>query len=303
MSQAAAQGRAAVFGQPIAHSRSPQLHRAAYAALGADLGYSAIEGGESDAPALAAMLRTGGDWRGASVTMPLKAALVAHMDSVSERVARLGALNTIVVSHPGGPGTAAVLRGENTDVEGIVRALADAGLTRADRVAVLGAGNTATAATEAVALMGATSVDYVVRSAARAAETLALAKLLSLEAEAIDAATAATRLREYDAIISTLPPHAADSLVDALGIAPGAIAPGAALLDVAYDPWPSAIARAWEGAGGSVVNGLSMLLHQAIEQVRLFTGITEADWEHVTDVMCDAVGLPRTTPTHPHVAG
>ncbi|GAA4372566.1 shikimate dehydrogenase family protein [Paeniglutamicibacter cryotolerans] len=303
MSRGTAQGRAAVFGQPIAHSRSPQLHRAAYAALGVPLEYSAIEGGAADARALAAMLRTGEAWRGASVTMPLKDALVAHVDSVSERVARLGALNTIVVSHPGGPGTPAVLRGENTDVEGIIRALADAGLARADRVAVLGAGNTATAATEALLLMGATRVDYIVRSAGRAADTLALAAVLGLEAEAIDAAAGATRLREYDAIISTLPPHAADGLVDALGMAPGAIVPGAALLDVAYDPWPSAIARAWQDAGGSVANGLSMLLHQAIEQVKLFTGITEADWGHVADVMCDAVGLPRTTPTHPHVAG
>lgn len=296
-------GRAAVFGQPIAHSRSPQLHRAAYAALGVGLEYSAMEGNEGDAPALAAMLRSEAGWRGASVTMPLKHALVAQMDSVSERVSRLGALNTIVVSHPGGPGSAAVLRGENTDVEGIVRALADAGVTRADRVAVLGAGNTATAATEAVMLMGGTRVDYIVRSTARAADALVLAGVLGLEGQAIDAATGATRLREYDAIISTLPPLAADSLIDALGIAPGAIAPGAALLDVAYDPWPSAIARAWAGAGGSVVNGLSMLLHQAIEQAKLFTGITEADWSHVADVMCDAVGLPRSTPGHPYVAG
>lgn len=296
-------GRAAVFGQPITHSRSPQLHRAAYAALGAELGYSAIEGSEADAPALAAMLRTGEGWRGASVTMPLKHALVAEMDSVSERVARLGALNTIVVSHPNGPDGEAVLRGENTDVEGIIRALADAGLHRAGRVAVLGAGNTATAATEALMLMGATRVDYIVRSAARAQETLELAQLLGLNGEAIDAATGARRLREYDAIISTLPPHAADALVQDLGITPGAIVPGAALLDVAYDPWPSAIAVAWADAGGSVVNGLSMLLHQAIEQAKHFTGITEADWNHVRDVMCDAVGLPRTPSTHPDMAG
>jgi shikimate dehydrogenase len=65
------------------------------------------------------------------------------------------------------------------------------------------------------------------------------------------------------------------------------------LLDVAYDPWPSRIAGVWLEAGGTVVPGLEMLLYQAVEQVRLFTGLGEALPAEVIDVMCDAVGAPR----------
>jgi shikimate dehydrogenase len=65
------------------------------------------------------------------------------------------------------------------------------------------------------------------------------------------------------------------------------------LLDVAYDPWPSVIASVWQSGGGAVVPGLEMLLYQAVEQVRLFTGRGDDVNAAVIDVMCDAVGLPR----------
>jgi shikimate dehydrogenase len=65
------------------------------------------------------------------------------------------------------------------------------------------------------------------------------------------------------------------------------------LLDVAYDPWPSRIASVWQEGGGAVVPGLEMLLYQAVEQVRLFTGRGDDVNAAVIDVMCDAVGLPR----------
>lgn len=283
-----AAGQAAVFGQPIGHSKSPALHRAAYAELGVDVHYRAIEAGVSDGPRLARMLREEPGWCGASVTMPLKQAMVPLMDSVSERVTRLGALNTVVVSGDPGP---VRLHGENTDVDGIVQALGDAGATALGSVAILGAGGTASAATAAAHLLGARRLDFVVRDAGRAADVLALAGNGRCRAEAVDARTAGARIHQYDAVISTLPPHAADGMVDALGL--DRLAPGTPLLDVAYDPWPSALAAAWTAAGGSVVGGLSMLVHQAVVQVRLFTGISGADWPHVTNVMCDAVGLPH----------
>ncbi|MFB0834401.1 shikimate dehydrogenase family protein [Arthrobacter halodurans] len=281
-------GRAAVFGRPIGHSKSPALHRAAYAALRLDISYEPIDAGADDADALARRLRTEPGWRGASVTMPLKHAMVPLMDSVSARVGRLGALNTIVVG--GAPGHP-TLRGENTDVEGIVRALNDAGARGVRRVAILGAGGTATAATEAASLLGARSVDFAVRSLPRAAGCLALADRLGLAAEAIDPSEAGLRMPGYDAVISTLPAGAADPLLPVLRV--DSIRPGTALLDVIYDPWPSELARSWEAAGGRVAGGLSMLVHQAVEQVRLFTGGGERDWAGVTNVMCDAVGLPR----------
>ena len=98
-----------------------------------------------------------------------------------------------------------------------------------------------------------------------------------------------------DVVISTLPPRAADALAAELAQACGSAPERRAgvLLDVAYDPWPSRIAAAWQDAGGTVVPGLEMLIYQAVEQVRHFTGLGEAVTAEVIDVMCDAVGAPR----------
>lgn len=303
MSSAAAACRAAVLGHPIGHSRSPLLHSAAYRALGVDIDYTAIDMLPQEAGSFAARLRTEPGWVGVSVTMPLKAALIPHLDVLSERVLRLGALNTVVVEHLAG---SVRLTGHNTDVDGIVRAMEDVlPARRGDdaprenpRAAILGAGNTALAALEACALLGYTHVDLVVRNPQRAAAALVLAETLGLACATVEVADAAARLADYGSVISTLPAHAADTLISPLGLGltpvrSGVLAPGAVLLDVAYDPWPSAIAAAWEAAGGTVVSGMSMLVHQGVEQVKYFSGIQDADWAHVTNVMCDAVGLSR----------
>ena len=103
---------------------------------------------------------------------------------------------------------------------------------------------------------------------------------------------AAAACAAADVVISTLPPRAADPLAESLAAAAGDRT-GAVLLDAAYDPWPSRIARAWEEAGGRIVPGQEMLLYQAVEQVRLFAGDKFRDEAAVINVMCDAVGLPR----------
>ena len=156
--------RAAVLGRPIAHSLSPVLHTAAYRVLGLDVDYGRRDLGEDEVLAFAAehlgapgtadggaAAARGQDWLGCSVTMPLKRAVVAAAGHVSDRVRLLGSANTLVRDHPSAPG---VVHAENTDVDGILGALAAAGLDRAARggtVGVLGNGGTATAAVLAAA--------------------------------------------------------------------------------------------------------------------------------------------------------
>ncbi|MGV2953704.1 shikimate dehydrogenase family protein [Glutamicibacter sp. AGC46] len=275
--------QAAVLGHPISHSKSPVLHRAAYQLLGVPISYSAIDLEPGDAAGHAAELRAG-NWAGCSVTMPLKDAFVPQMDELSARVQRLGALNTVVVREDG------TLYGENTDIEGLVQALADFGLARSAQAMVLGSGNTALAAIEAAAEIGARQLTLVVRAASRATRAVELARELGMETSVheisgIGQELAAT-LNEIPLVFSTLPPHAADDWVPAIGAGTGI------LLDVAYDPWPSALARAWQG---TVISGLHMLVHQAVEQVRLFSADA---WEEsrrmdVTNAMYDSLGLAR----------
>ncbi|MGB8652666.1 MAG: shikimate dehydrogenase, partial [Mycobacteriales bacterium] len=134
--------RAAVLGSPIGHSLSPVLHRAAYAALGLqDWTYDAIE---VLPEGLASFLDgLGPEWAGLSLTMPLKQAVLPLLTSASELVGITGAANTVVLRD-------GERVGHNTDVEGMVAALREAGVASCDRAAVIGAGATAASALAAL---------------------------------------------------------------------------------------------------------------------------------------------------------
>ncbi len=303
--------RAAVLGHPISHSKSPALHRAAYALLGLDIAYSAIDVTEAALPGFMRQVRdqvhADNSWRGLSVTMPLKSAMVAEVDEVRGVARALGVVNTVAFESDGGP---ARLVAYNTDVAGIVNALRHAGAASTPTAAVLGGGGTAAAAIAALKELGAESAELFVRDVSRAAEARAASAAVGLPVQVLPLAGAASAVAAADVVISTLPPRAADALAaevaaelaralrpeDVAGrtaTASGNLRTPGVLLDVAYDPWPSRIATAWQEAGGTVVPGLEMLLYQAVEQVRHFTGLGEAMPAGVIDVMCDAVGAPR----------
>lgn len=301
--------RAAVLGHPISHSKSPALHRAAYARLGVALDYSAIDVTEDALPAFMARVREdvrqGEGWRGLSVTMPLKSGMVREVDEVRGVARTLGVVNTVAFEPPAPGDSAGTTRlvGYNTDVAGIVNALRHAGAGSAPTAVVLGGGGTSAAAIAALKELGAPDADILVRDVTRAAEARAAAAAIGLPIRVLPLAGAAAAVAGADVVISTLPPRAADPLAEELAqlfaqrsAAPSpettAVRPGV-LLDVAYDPWPSRIASAWQEAGGTVIPGLEMLIYQAVEQVRHFTGLGEAVPAEVIDVMCDAVGAPR----------
>jgi shikimate dehydrogenase len=304
--------RAAVLGHPISHSKSPALHRAAYAHLGVGIAYSAIDVTEDGLPAFMALVRgeagRGEGWRGLSVTMPLKTAMLAEVDEVRGVARALGVINTVAFEpsaaggHPGGVTAGSPhLVGYNTDVAGIINALRHADAAEAPAAAILGGGGTAAAAIAALKELGASGADVFVRDVGRAAEARAASAAVGLPIRVLPIAGAAAAAAAADVVISTLPPRAADTLAAELRQAFAAEHPTdtatarrpGVLLDVAYDPWPSRIAAAWQEAGGTVVPGLEMLIYQAVEQVRLFTGLGDAVPEDVIDVMCDAVGAPR----------
>ncbi len=298
--------RAGVLGHPIAHSKSPVLHAAAYRDLGLDIDYRAHDVTPEQLAGFVTALpdsgASGTDWLGLSVTMPLKAPMVGLMDSVSPRVERLGVLNTVVRAADG------ALTGHNTDVDGIVRALVAAGFDRAatgGRMGILGGGGTAAAAIAAAGQLRLDGVELFVRDPARAAGQAALARRFGLDATVRLLPDFPASAPGFRAVVATLPPRAADPIAAALASAGPSTTPGLPpLLDAAYDPWPSALASAWSAQGGQVVSGLEMLLYQAVEQVRLFTarvrtGAAEPDWSAVTGVMAAAIGLPPRPPVPP----
>lgn len=247
--------RAAVLGKPIGHSLSPILHRAAYRALGLDWSYEAIE---TDVAGLADVLAERADWAGFSCTMPLKRAVVGAADEVRPRAAAIGAGNTLLPSRAGG------WIADNTDVVGIIDTVQDAAVAPRS-VTVLGAGGTAQAVLGALVELGITECAALVRDRSRAGTLQHTAEALGVAVSIGELAVTAPELRA-DLVVSTLPPHAADPLaaVD--------WAPGQAVLDVVYAPWPTELASAAARAGATVLSGAEMLLYQAAAQVELMTG-------------------------------
>jgi shikimate dehydrogenase len=280
--------RAAVLGHPISHSKSPALHLAAYGELGIGISYTAIDVTEQLLPALMGQIRDQPGWRGLSVTMPLKTAMLAQVDEVRGVARTLGVVNTVSFEEHGN-----VTRtiGSNTDVAGIVNALRHAGSGAAPSAVILGGGGTAASAVAALKELGTAHAKVFVRDASRTAEVCAAAESLDVALEIRSLAEAARPAAAADVVISTLPPRAADGLAADIAALKTTL-PGV-LLDVAYDPWPSLLASVWQAGGGTVVPGLEMLLYQAVEQVRLFTRRGDDVNAAVIDVMCDAVGLPR----------
>jgi shikimate dehydrogenase len=248
--------RAAVIGRPVAHSLSPLLHRAAYAALGlTDWTYDALDVGAEDLPPLLAGL--GEEWRGFSVTMPCKQAAVDVADEVEPLPRLLHAANTLVRTDAG-------WRAENTDVTGIGMALQLAGVERVSSAAIIGAGGTAAAAAVALSSLGAEHVEIVVREPSRAAE---LTRILGV----LDVAASVTPLSEADldasVVVSTVP-------IDAQRTVAGLPWRGdQTVLDVLYAPWPTPVAERVAEAGGTVIGGLEVLFWEATVQVELMTGL------------------------------
>jgi shikimate dehydrogenase len=260
-------GQAAVLGSPIAHSLSPVLHTAAYAALGLrDWTYTAIECDEAGLPAILAAP----GWTGLSLTMPLKRAVLPLLDRTEPLAVEAGGANTVIFE-----------RGErlgyNTDVPGMVAALAEAGVTAPPGATILGAGATACAALAALRETGLRSVTVVVRDQARAGDLLAAAGRLGMAVELRPFDTLPTTgARDGDLLISTVPAGAADFYAERSRFPrPGP----AAVLDVVYHPWPTPLAQAASRSGAIVVSGFDLLLHQAARQVELMTGIKPAPLE------------------------
>ncbi|GAC1609460.1 MAG: hypothetical protein NVS3B26_10810 [Mycobacteriales bacterium] len=181
--------------------------------------------------------------------MPLKQAVLPLLASASSLVDAVAAANTVLLP---------ARRGENTDVAGMVAALAEVGVTTASRAVVLGGGATARSALAALQQLGCLSPALVVRS--EPVETHAAAARLGMTPTVSGWDPAVVDGCEL--LVSTLPAGAADAFAPFVRDVP-------VLLDVVYDPWPTALASSCRGM---VVAGADMLLHQAAAQVTLMTG-------------------------------
>lgn len=270
--------RLAVLGSPISHSKSPRLHGAAYSALRLDWVYDKVEMTGERLPHFLDTL--GAEWRGLSLTMPVKRDVLPLLDEQDELVRATSVANTVLLED-------GKKRGFNTDVYGIAQAFREAGVQQIEAVQVLGGGATAASAVVAAAQLGAARASICVRTPARSVGLLDLGALLGLRVE-IEVLGDPLDFRP-DAVICTLP----NGVGAEYGFAPG-LASEATLFETAYEPWPTSLAATWMAESGRVISGLEMLLHQAVMQVRIFVmgdpAISLPDEDRVIEAMRGSLG-------------
>ncbi len=249
--------RCGVIGSPIAHSLSPALHRSAYRELGLDWGYAAHD---VDAEALEGFM-TGltAAWRGLSVTMPLKVAVLEYSSTVDDPGLTVGAVNTLVRRSDGG------WSAHNTDVVGMDAALRAAGLSALSTAVIVGAGATAAAALLELASLGATELVVLARSQCKADSLRELAARLGVRLEVRPFEP--DQVPATDLVVSTVPAMAQSGLAQAVA------GSARAVFDVIYDPARTPFLQASQAAGRVCVTGFELLLHQAAKQVELMTGM------------------------------
>lgn len=248
--------RCAVLGDPVAHSLSPVLHRAGYAAAGLD-GWSYDLQRVPAGGARAFVDGLGPDWRGLSVTAPLKRELLDLGAEVTERARLVGAGNTVVLTD----GRRLV---DNTDLPGAVAAVRERYAGPVTAATILGAGATAASTGLALVELGARTLTLLARTPARAAATVAV----------LTAHPGAPRVEVVpldggpvvgEVVVSTVPAAAqTDELVARCGSA-------AVLFEALYDPWPTPLAAS--AGERALVSGLDLLVHQAALQFAMFTGV------------------------------
>lgn len=246
--------RCAVLGKPIGHSLSPVLHRAAYDVLGLDWSYEAIEVGESDLEPFLSGL--GDEWRGLSLTMPLKRTVIPLSDALDDWTRVSGVANTLVFQD--GRRDA-----HNTDIPGAVAAVRSRTALPVTRAVVLGGGATATSILLALAELGCGEARILVRDPARAQETVDVVD------RATDLALSVGSLGESveaDILVSTIPASAQTAVLGRV------TAP--VVFEALYEPWPTPLAEWATSSGAVLIGGLDLLVQQAALQVALMTGST-----------------------------
>jgi len=246
--------RFAVVGQPISHSRSPEIFAALSAASGIALSYERIEIAPADFARVFADARASYD--GWNVTAPHKERALANADVVSANARAVGAAN-VLTFHAGRAAAA------NTDVEGVIALLGSQQIETAGRtVTILGAGGAARATALALRDLGAARVVIANRSVERAARLVA----------DLAGAMGAT------ALVAAEPPVGVPVLINATSDG-GAVAAAVHTcsadgwcVDLQYKPVETPFVRAARDAGRRALNGTAMLVAQAIATFRIWYG-------------------------------
>jgi 3-dehydroquinate dehydratase/shikimate dehydrogenase len=251
-----------IVGSPVGHSLSPYMHNAGFASLGLDAVYLSFE--VEDLPEFVGRMadpRTRElrwNLRGLSVTAPHKQAVIPHLDSVAPNAARIGAVNTLVISEGRG------LEGFNTDADASVVPLDGLVELRGARVAVLGAGGAARALLWALGERGARATVF--------ARDISRARAVAEEFGADFARLEGASFEGFDVVANTTPLGTRGERESETAATESQLRGARVAYDLVYNPAEARFLREARAAGCETVGGLRMLVAQAEEQFRLWTG-------------------------------
>jgi shikimate dehydrogenase len=253
-----------VWGYPVKHSASPAMHNAAFAALGIPGIYVPFEVDPERVREAIAGVRAL-QIRGVNVTVPLKEKVATHLDGLTERAARLGAVNTLYWEE-------GKLLGDSTDGPGFLQALTHDGFTVSDQTQalVLGAGGSARAVVEALMSAGA-NVVVLNRTRERAAE---VAARFGARHAPWGEASLRLLLPDADLLVNTTSVGRAGSDEAQLPVPREALHPALFVSDLNYNPAETPLLARARERGCPNQNGVEMLVQQGALSFTRWTGVT-----------------------------
>ena len=246
---------AAVIGRPVRHSLSPVMHNAVFQSAGLDWRFERFELVDGGVPAMVASMSVLGI-AGLAVTRPHKEAAAHVVDEIDAAAAALSSVNTVVLRDDG------TTYGASTDGAGLVNWLTASDVAVDGRsVAVVGAGAAGRSIIDALGRAGAADIAVINRTEATGEAAAQLA--------------AVAHVASHDAV------RAADIIVNATSVGMGTnevpvdvdlLRSGQVVADIVYHPLDTALLRAARARGCAAIDGLGMLVHQAVLQQELWTG-------------------------------
>lgn len=258
--------RYAVIGDPVSHSLSPILHKAAYP----DCEYYAVRVSGYQLAKFCLAARQYLD--GFNVTVPHKLAVQDFLDSVTEEVQEVGAVNTVLCG--GGK-----LTGYNTDVYGIKMALTAHGMADNKSAAVLGAGGAAAAAAAALKSLGM-EVCIAARNTQKAQQALPGYNVIGFD-----------ELKNVPCglVVNCTPVGMSSTSIDRSPVDIAQIPHCRSVYDTIYSPLTTKLLKSAKNLGLSTANGLSMLIYQGLQSQKIW-GSTESqkDYDNIYAVLCAA---------------
>ena len=271
-----------VIGDPVEHSRSPQMHNAAFAKAGLDYVYVPFHVRPGDlADAITGFKAI--NVVGINVTLPHKQAVIRSLTSISREAELIGAVNTLSFKN-------GEIRGDNTDAPGVLKALEEnenMSLPVGEDVVVLGAGGAARAVVVALALAGVASITIANRTVEKAvslAEEMGEKTGVTMHGMGLTDARLPEAVYESELLVNT-----ATTSMDAshpLLISADWLQQRTIVYDIVYTPPVTPLMEAANARGCRTLGGIGMLVHQGAIAFEKWTGVAPC-----TETMLQALSL------------